>query len=41
MSDCIFCNKEKLDTIYSDDFFYVIRDEYPDLHYIVLKIYLF
>jgi len=29
MSDCIFCNKEKLDNIYSDDIFYVIRDGYP------------
>ena len=29
MSDYIFCNKEKLDNIYSDDIFYVIRDGYP------------
>jgi ATP adenylyltransferase len=29
MSDCIFCNKSKLDLIYSDDVFYVIRDSYP------------
>jgi|TARA_B110000037_G_scaffold54044_1_gene66295 diadenosine tetraphosphate (Ap4A) HIT family hydrolase len=29
MSDCIFCNKEKLDNIYNDDIFYVIRDGYP------------
>ena len=29
MSDCIFCNKEKLNIIYEDDIFYVIRDAYP------------
>ena len=27
--NCIFCNKEKLNIIYEDDIFYVIRDAYP------------
>ncbi|EDZ59830.1 diadenosine tetraphosphate (Ap4A) hydrolase [Candidatus Pelagibacter sp. HTCC7211] len=28
-NNCIFCNKEKLNIIYEDDIFYVIRDAYP------------
>ena len=26
---CIFCNKEKLNIIYEDDVFFVIRDSFP------------
>ena len=28
-NNCIFCSKEKLNIIYEDDIFYVIRDQYP------------
>ena len=28
-NNCIFCSKEKLNIIYEDDVFYVIRDAYP------------
>ena len=28
-NNCIFCSKEKLNIIYEDDIFYVIRDAYP------------
>ena len=28
-NNCIFCCKEKLNIIYEDDIFYVIRDAYP------------
>jgi len=28
-NNCIFCSKEKLDIVYEDDVFYVIRDAYP------------
>ena len=28
-NNCIFCSKEKLNIIYEDDIFYVIRDVYP------------
>lgn len=29
INNCIFCSKEKLNIIYEDDIFYVIRDAYP------------
>ena len=28
-NNCIFCSKEKLNIVYEDDVFYVIRDAYP------------
>ena len=28
-NNCIFCNKEKLNIIYEDDIFFVIRDSFP------------
>lgn len=28
-NNCIFCSKEKLNIIYEDDVFYVIKDAYP------------
>ena len=28
-NNCIFCSKEKLNIIYEDDIFYVIKDAYP------------
>ena len=28
-NNCIFCSKEKLNLVYEDDVFYVIRDAYP------------
>ena len=27
--NCIFCNKEKLNIVYEDDVFFVIRDSFP------------
>lgn len=29
MNNCVFCNKEKLNIIYEDDIFFVIRDSFP------------
>ena len=28
-NNCIFCNKEKLNIVYEDDIFFVIRDSFP------------
>ena len=28
-NNCIFCNKEKLNIVYEDDVFFVIRDSFP------------
>ena len=28
-NNCFFCNKEKLNIIYEDDIFFIIKDAYP------------